>query len=144
MDRKINWHKQPLIAPHKPLGPPLARLLAPPAFWAGHMADVDTWDEPAGPLIYQMIDALTGSVADSIEPAHVRLAAAFGAPQDADLIRRALVLCADHELNASTFAARVAASAGATLPSRSLSRVRNPHPDSVIRFTPPQIPALQK
>ena len=33
----------------------------------------------------------------------------------ADLIRRALVLLADHELNASTFAARVAASTGASL-----------------------------
>lgn len=33
-----------------------------------------------------------------------------------DLIRRALVLCADHELNASTYATRVAASAGASLP----------------------------
>ncbi len=32
-----------------------------------------------------------------------------------DIIRRALVLCADHELNASTYATRVAASAGASL-----------------------------
>lgn len=32
-----------------------------------------------------------------------------------DLVRRALVLCADHELNASAFAVRVAASAGADL-----------------------------
>ncbi len=37
----------------------------------------------------------------------------FAAP---DLIRRALVLCADHELNASAYTARVAASAGASLP----------------------------
>jgi len=34
----------------------------------------------------------------------------------ADLIRRALVLCADHELNASAFAVRVVASTGAALP----------------------------
>lgn len=33
-----------------------------------------------------------------------------------DLIRRALVLCADHELNASTFSVRVAASTNANLP----------------------------
>ncbi|QNN59649.1 citrate synthase family protein [Diaphorobacter ruginosibacter] len=33
----------------------------------------------------------------------------------ADLLRRALVLCADHELNASTFAVRVVASTGAQL-----------------------------
>ncbi len=33
----------------------------------------------------------------------------------ADLVRRALVLCADHELNASAYAARVVASTGASL-----------------------------
>lgn len=42
-------------------------------------------------------------------------------PRAADLIRRALVLCADHELNASTYAARVAASAGASLPAALLA-----------------------
>ena len=47
------------------------------------------------------------------EPAHLRIARAWRA--DADLIRRALVLLADHELNASAFAARVAASTGASL-----------------------------
>lgn len=36
-------------------------------------------------------------------------------PRAHDLMRRALVLCADHELNASAFAVRVAASAGADL-----------------------------
>lgn len=43
-----------------------------------------------------------------------RLAAAWGMPTRAvDAVDRALVLLADHELNASTFAARVAASTGA-------------------------------
>ena len=37
-------------------------------------------------------------------------------PKGADLVRRALVLLADHELNASTFAVRVVASTGASLP----------------------------
>jgi citrate synthase len=37
-------------------------------------------------------------------------------PRAVRAVRRALVLCADHELNASTFAARVAAGAGADLP----------------------------
>jgi citrate synthase len=47
---------------------------------------------------------------------HARLARAWRAPRDQwDAIRRALVLLADHELNASTFAARVAASTGASL-----------------------------
>lgn len=36
-------------------------------------------------------------------------------PAAADLLRRALVLCADHELNASTFAVRVVVSTGASL-----------------------------
>jgi citrate synthase len=47
---------------------------------------------------------------------HERLGRAWRAPREAwDAIRRALVLLADHELNASTFAARVAASTGASL-----------------------------
>jgi citrate synthase len=47
---------------------------------------------------------------------HERLARAWRAPRDQwDAIRRALVLLADHELNASTFAARVTASTGASL-----------------------------
>jgi len=47
---------------------------------------------------------------------HERLARAWRAPRHGwDAIRRALVLLADHELNASTFAARVTASTGASL-----------------------------
>lgn len=48
-------------------------------------------------------------------PVHERLAYAWKRPAAADAIRRALVLLADHELNTSTFAARVAASTGASL-----------------------------
>jgi citrate synthase len=46
---------------------------------------------------------------------HDRLASGWGVAAAADCLRRALVLLADHELNASTFAARVAASTGASL-----------------------------
>lgn len=47
---------------------------------------------------------------------HERLARGWGLASGAsDVIRRALVLLADHELNASTFAARVAASTGAPM-----------------------------
>ena len=49
------------------------------------------------------------------EMLHVRLARRWGRPDAADIIRRALVLLADHELNASTFAARVAVSTGASI-----------------------------
>jgi len=49
-------------------------------------------------------------------PIHERLGRAWRVRRDAwDVIRRALVLLADHELNASTFAARVTASTGAAL-----------------------------
>jgi len=50
-------------------------------------------------------------------PIHQRLARGWSLDAGgADLIRRALVLLADHELNPSTFAARVAASTGAPMP----------------------------
>lgn len=50
------------------------------------------------------------------EPIHEYLARSWKAPKAADPIRRALVLLADHELNVSTFAVRVTASSGASLP----------------------------
>ncbi len=50
------------------------------------------------------------------EPVHEMLGRSWSThPQAPDLIRRALVLCADHELNASTYATRVTASTGASL-----------------------------
>lgn len=50
-------------------------------------------------------------------PMHARLARCWGLDADgADRVRRALVLLADHELNPSTFATRVAASTGAAMP----------------------------
>lgn len=48
-------------------------------------------------------------------PLHLAIARAWHAEASADAIRRALVLVADHELNASTFAVRVTASTGASL-----------------------------
>ena len=48
-------------------------------------------------------------------PLHLRLAEQWNRPDAANAIRRALVLLAEHELNASTFAARVTASTGAPL-----------------------------
>ncbi|PDT07664.1 citrate synthase [Rhizobium sp. M1] len=55
------------------------------------------------------------------QPLHLRLAASWERPDAADCLRRALVLLADHELNASAFAARVTASAGAALSAAVLS-----------------------
>jgi len=61
--------------------------------------------------------AAAGSGADpGAEPIHRHLALAWKAPpRAADAIRRALVLCADHELSSSAFAVRVTASTGASL-----------------------------
>lgn len=54
-------------------------------------------------------------VSASSMPMHERIALAWKKPQASDVIRRILVLLADHELNASAFATRVAASTGAPL-----------------------------
>jgi len=68
----------------------------------------------AAALLDQVVDAAAGEATEG--PAHQRLARAWGVDAaGADLLRRALVLLADHELNASTFAARVTASTGASL-----------------------------
>lgn len=51
------------------------------------------------------------------DPMHLRFAQAWGLPAPvAELLRMAMVLLADHELTSSAFAARIAASAGASLP----------------------------
>ena len=74
----------------------------------------------ANMVVGTMADAFTGS-GDAGQFLHQRLANYWGRPDAADLIRRALVLLADHELNASTFAARVAVSTGASLWSGALA-----------------------
>ncbi|HEY4371852.1 MAG TPA: citrate synthase [Burkholderiales bacterium] len=73
-------------------------------------------------LVTEAVDLLGDVITAMLGPApaaglalHLRVARAWRAPAAQDLIRRALVLLADHELNASTFAARVAASTGAPL-----------------------------
>ncbi|MBV8737926.1 MAG: citrate synthase family protein [Alphaproteobacteria bacterium] len=70
-----------------------------------------------GRLIVRELAAclVPGRVADQTAPVHAQLAAAWQLDQGgADLVRRCLVLLADHELNASTFVARCVASTGAT------------------------------
>lgn len=73
-----------------------------------------------------LLDVLTDAVAGHVGGGaiHNRLAFAWGqgpGGPGADLIRRMLVLVADHELNASAFAARVAASTGASLAASALA-----------------------
>ena len=67
---------------------------------------------------WRILRELTARIAPpmpSPDPIHRRLAAAWRLSEaGADLIRRCLVLIADHELNPSTFVARCVASTGAT------------------------------
>jgi citrate synthase len=85
------------------------------------------WDHPSwiedraamletGVRILRLLTAAVTREPLSALPVHEQLAAAWGVPAGhAPVIRAALVLSADHEFNASTFAARVVASTGANL-----------------------------
>jgi citrate synthase len=67
-------------------------------------------------LVLALTAALTGNPPRSGLPIHEQLARAWRLNAvDADLIRRSLVLSADHELNPSTYVARCVASTEATL-----------------------------
>lgn len=76
--------------------------------------------QEAGRMIALVCDACLGGGLDG--PIHKRIGSVWGAKPDAlDVIRRALVLLSDHELNPSTFAVRVCASTGASLPAALLA-----------------------
>jgi citrate synthase len=68
-------------------------------------------------LLHAMCTALLGTPRrDASQAIHERLQAHWDLDTEAaDTLRHALVLCADHELNASSFAVRVVASTGASL-----------------------------
>ncbi len=66
-------------------------------------------------LLYGVAERVGNALPAPDLPLHERLARAWGVPAHADLLRRALVLTADHELNVSAFTARVVASGGAGL-----------------------------
>ena len=66
--------------------------------------------------LLRLMTAVVARRAPRREPVHRQLARAWRLDErGADLVRQALVLCADHELNASGFAARCVASTGADL-----------------------------
>ncbi|CAN5727658.1 citrate synthase family protein [soil metagenome] len=84
--------------------------------------DHPSWveDRPAmletGVRVLRLLTAAVTARPVSALPVHEQLAAAWRVPAaQAPLLRAALVLSADHEFNASTFAARVVASTGANL-----------------------------
>jgi citrate synthase len=72
--------------------------------------------EGCGTLTRTMAALVAGREALSADPIHLQAARAFDlCGAGAEAIRKALVLSADHELNASSFAARVVASTGASV-----------------------------
>ncbi|NVD99942.1 citrate synthase family protein [Massilia sp. BJB1822] len=69
-----------------------------------------------GAHLMRVLASLLAGEEVSAQPLHQQLAQAWGGDAaQADIIRAALVLLADHELNASTFAVRCVASTGASL-----------------------------
>ncbi|MCE9523816.1 MAG: citrate synthase [Alphaproteobacteria bacterium] len=69
----------------------------------------------AAQLVLAIVAAISQSATPVVAPVHLAIAKTWRRPKASDAIRRALVLLADHELNASTFAVRVVASTGAGL-----------------------------
>ena len=113
-DRPLNLGSDAEIARDSaPFGPLFAALgalatLAPPSHGRSLRAllsDAET-----------ILATIAATVAGPGEaPIHQRLADGYGRPDASESLRKVLVLLADHELNASTFAARVAVSTGASL-----------------------------
>ena len=97
-----------------PDAPPLARAM--PAMAMLTPADI-AHSLQSGPALMRLLAAALLQTAPSALPLHLQLAQAWQADEEqAELLRAALVLLADHELNASTFAVRCVASTGASLP----------------------------
>lgn len=126
------WGRGTAIAAHVPPGcPPVTRMLA--ALVHAGARDPERFDAPAevelarARRLLPRLAASLGSSARAPRPVHGRgtsrriariVADSLGAradPSALGALDAALVVCADHELNPSTFAARVAASAGADL-----------------------------
>jgi citrate synthase len=98
---------------------PLVKLqLALPLAGAEDLAAYDLRPAAVGQTGARILRLLTATIAGHVSqaPIHTSLQRAW-APRNAaagEVIRKALVLCADHELNVSAFTARCAASAGAS------------------------------
>lgn len=96
----------------------IVRALSPSAHEAPRAVDPATERARTRSLLAAFVQALPGPGLGAGAPAGSfggRVAGALGVPQAARWCDAALILCADHELNVSTFTARVAASAGADL-----------------------------
>jgi citrate synthase len=87
----------------------VAAAQMPRLYASGKQAQVDT-----GVTLLRVLAAALAAAPLSREPLHKQLASTWGVTrrQHVDLLRAALVVCADHELNASTFTVRCIASTG--------------------------------
>lgn len=100
--------------------PPIDRCLALLPQIAAHdhrawSGEADALPQAGARLVRLLASAVAARPPDAL-PVHAQLAEAWRLPaREAEIIRAALVLCADHELNASAFAVRVATSTGATV-----------------------------
>jgi citrate synthase len=88
----------------------LSLLAHEPGFLAGREPP-----DGAARLVMAVANAVVGCPLPPEVPLHAALARAWATPAAGDVIRRALVLSAENELNPSTFTVRVVASTGATL-----------------------------
>lgn len=101
--------------------PPRARVYASIALAAADCGSGSMTDASGAKHLNEEAARLVGRLASSFVvlgdegPLHLRLARAWRCEAQADLLRRSLVLLADQELTTSAFAARVAASTGASL-----------------------------
>ena len=94
---------------------PLFAVAAPDEPTSAWRTDPAAVARGSGDLV-RILSACGLRQAPSSAPVHEQLAATWGVDDTgAGLIRQALVLCADHELNASSFTARCVASTGASL-----------------------------
>ncbi|GGA45815.1 citrate synthase family protein [Dyella nitratireducens] len=115
------WPEAIAVLLRRSEAPPLERTIAALPLLAldathAHSADPLHRRQDAA-LLLRETAALLCATQPSAQPIHQVMAASWrkdgvGLPE---LVRCALVLCADHELNASSFATRVAASTGASL-----------------------------
>lgn len=115
--RALDWPPLTHPLPRLPARlPPLQRATAALALQSSenqaHTASPEVQYEAGMRMMQTLTLALGGAPG---LPFHQSLAVGWRKQHLAELIRRALVLCADHELNASTFAVRVTASTGASL-----------------------------
>lgn len=81
---------------------------------AAHARTPAAIDAVSGRILAILVGTWCGAPLRTETPIDLALAHAWAVPAARDPIRRALICCADHELNASAFAVRVAASTGAS------------------------------